>query len=223
MNIVVVKSKKRKRSMQISIKNVDQVLVSVPFFTAQKAIDNFINSNLPWIHKNLSKIKKVPIKNFIEGEKFLIMGNSVPLVFSNTKKSKNLLNVEKNSFVYYGKNTSSAELKYQFLKFYKKFGKQYATIKSNEFAKIIKKDINKITIKNIKTQWGSCSSKNNLNYNYKLFMAPKEVVDYVIAHEVAHLKHKHHKKSFWDLVEQLYPNYKVYRKWLKTNGHTLTI
>lgn len=223
MNILVVKSKKRRRSMQISIKNKDKVIVSVPFSTSQKSIDNFVNNNLEWIKKNISKISNIKSKTFIEGESFLIMGNNIPLLFSKVKRSKNLLTVENNNFVYYGKNTSKVEIKFQFIRFYKNFGKEYSIIKSTEFANKIKKKFNRVTIKNISSQWGSCSSKNNLNYNYKLFMAPKNVVDYVIAHEVAHLKHKDHSKSFWECVEFLYPNYKQYRTWLKNNGNTLTL
>jgi predicted metal-dependent hydrolase len=79
----------------------------------------------------------------------------------------------------------------------------------------------KIFIKNQKTRWGSCSSKGNLNFNMRLVMAPPEIVDYIIIHELAHLVEMNHSKSFWQLVEHHCPDYKKYLAWLKEHGTNL--
>lgn len=76
----------------------------------------------------------------------------------------------------------------------------------------------RITIKNQKTRWGSCSSKKNLNFNYKLAYMPQEVMDYVVVHELAHLRHMNHSREFWALVEQYLPDYRERRRWLKEHG-----
>ncbi|PIR43823.1 zinc-dependent protease, partial [candidate division WWE3 bacterium CG10_big_fil_rev_8_21_14_0_10_32_10] len=81
----------------------------------------------------------------------------------------------------------------------------------------------KIYIKNVKTIWGSCSSRKNLNFNYKLVMAPHNIIDYVVIHEVCHLVHQNHSKSFWSLVKSIDPNFKEHKKWLHENGHNLTL
>lgn len=81
----------------------------------------------------------------------------------------------------------------------------------------------KISIRAQSTRWGSCSSDRNLNFNWKLIMAPVEVLDYVIVHELCHTVEMNHSKSFWNLVASVMPNYKVYRDWLKKNGGMLII
>ena len=75
-----------------------------------------------------------------------------------------------------------------------------------------------ITIRNQKTRWGSCSSKGNLNFNCYLMLAPQEVLEYVVVHELAHRREMNHSKAFWKIVEQYKPNYKWSKRWLKEEG-----
>lgn len=79
----------------------------------------------------------------------------------------------------------------------------------------------RITIRHQKTRWGSCSGKGNLNFNCLLMLAPPEVRDYVVVHELCHRKQMNHSQSFWEEVEKILPNYKTHRKWLKENGTAL--
>ncbi len=88
-------------------------------------------------------------------------------------------------------------------------------------AKSIGKEIdsvNRITIRNQKTRWGSCSSKGNLNFNWRLLMAPAEILDYVVVHELCHLLYLNHSKQFWQAVGKILPDYPKRRSWLKANG-----
>ncbi len=83
--------------------------------------------------------------------------------------------------------------------------------------------VNQIRIKDQKTRWGSCSSKNNLNFSWRLIMAPERVLDYVVVHELCHLTHMNHGKEFWALVESVMPDYKDCKKWLRENEKSLTL
>ena len=79
----------------------------------------------------------------------------------------------------------------------------------------------RVTIREQKTRWGSCSSKGNLNFNWKLIMAPPQVLDYVVIHELCHLKEFNHSPRFWALVEAQMPEYKSWKKWLDTHKEDL--
>lgn len=89
------------------------------------------------------------------------------------------------------------------------------------YAGIMGVTFGKITIKNQKTRWGSCSSKGNLDFNCLLMMTPDKVRDYVVIHVLCHLKQMNHSKMFWAEVEKVMPDYKVYRQWLSQNGNML--
>ena len=88
---------------------------------------------------------------------------------------------------------------------------------------INKFDIKNIRIKNQKTRWGSCSSIGNLNFNWKLSMAPYEVIEYVVIHELCHRLEMNHSKKFWNHVEKLCPKYKTHSKWLSENHFRLNL
>ncbi|NWG15221.1 MAG: M48 family metallopeptidase [Chloroflexi bacterium] len=81
----------------------------------------------------------------------------------------------------------------------------------------------RVTIKGQSTRWGSCSSKGNLNFNWRLMMAPPAALDYVIIHELCHLKEMNHSRRFWSLVGRFCPDYKTWVKWLKANGDRLRL
>ena len=80
--------------------------------------------------------------------------------------------------------------------------------------------IERVRLKNNKSNWGSCSSSGNINISTRTLLAPLEVQDYVFVHELAHLKELNHSAKYWSLVESVMPNYKEHETWLKTYGHT---
>ena len=78
-----------------------------------------------------------------------------------------------------------------------------------------------ITIRDQKTRWGSCSARGNLNFNWRLILAPEPVLDYVVIHELAHRKEMNHSSRFWETVEAVMPDYKNQRQWLRDQGDRL--
>jgi len=83
--------------------------------------------------------------------------------------------------------------------------------------------INRIAVKNQRTRWGSCSNGHNLNFNWRLLMAPLDTVEYIVVHELAHLEEMSHSRRFWNIVASRCPDYKRHNKWLKVNGPGLVI
>jgi len=99
--------------------------------------------------------------------------------------------------------------------FYKYCAQNTLLEKVDYFANLMQLYPSRVTFRRAKTRWGSCSSTNNISLNIGLIMLPYNLIDYVIVHELAHIKHKNHSKEFWKLVEQFYPNYKLAKEELK--------
>ena len=89
------------------------------------------------------------------------------------------------------------------------------------YAPLIGVTYGRITIRSQKTRWGSCSSKGNISFNALLMLAPEEVRDYVVIHELAHIRQMNHSKDFWNIVSYFDPSFREHRKWLKTEGTKL--
>lgn len=88
-------------------------------------------------------------------------------------------------------------------------------------ASVLGVKVSSVTLKDTKSRWGSCSTLGNINYNWRICLAPFDVIEYLICHEVSHLKHPNHSPSFWQCVENLCPHYQTSRLWLKKHGRSL--
>ena len=92
---------------------------------------------------------------------------------------------------------------------------------SDDFARDLGKTYTKLTLRDTRSRWGSCSTQGALMFSWRLILAPPDVLDYVAAHEVAHLAEMNHGPRFWATVERLWPHYRTHRKWLRENGESL--
>ena len=104
------------------------------------------------------------------------------------------------------------------IKEYRKEARKLLLQKAEYFGRLMEVSHGRITIKDQRTCWGSCSARGNLNFNWRLILMPEEILDYVVVHELAHLKQLNHSPKFWSIVGEILPDYKVRRKWLKENG-----
>jgi predicted metal-dependent hydrolase len=98
---------------------------------------------------------------------------------------------------------------------YKRQAKEYLTQKCLRFSRIMGLRHGEIKINNAKTRWGSCNRRGDINFTYRLLFAPEELIDYVVVHELAHLKEMNHSPRFWTVVEQTLPDFRVRRKRLR--------
>ena len=97
------------------------------------------------------------------------------------------------------------------------------TQKAAYYARLIGVTYGRISIREQKTRWGSCSSRGTLSFNYRLIYGPAGPLDYVVVHELCHLTHMNHSKDFWNMVEHIMPDYRIYKQWLREHGQELTL
>lgn len=178
-----------RKTLAIQINPDLSVTVRAPMYAPQSDIERILREKEGWIQKHIEKIREQ------EANKKEIQGESVK---SEYLTSEYLTNEEI-------KKLADKAL-------------QHIPKRVSYFAKQIDVTYGKITIRNQKTRWGSCSSKGNLNFNCLLMLTPSEVIDYVVVHELCHRKEMNHSVAFWAEVEKVLPDYKEQVKWLKENG-----
>ncbi len=111
----------------------------------------------------------------------------------------------------------------QILKLLKDFSFRILQKKTFKFSQIMNVRYNSVKIKNYKSRWGSCSSKGDISFNWKIIFAPENIIEYLVVHELSHLIYFNHSKLFWNKVEEFQYNYKENRNWLKENGYKLDL
>ncbi|WP_195263068.1 SprT family zinc-dependent metalloprotease [Clostridium sp. 1001275B_160808_H3] len=206
---------KKKKNISIKIENSGEIKVFAPSGIDNNYIDDLIIKKGDWILKSLDKIKK---KDYIDN-KVIFQGKYYNLIINKSDENnifKDNINITINS-----KDLSREYINELLISWYKKLsidivGKRVMDISNNIYIKP-----SKIIIKNQKSLWGSCNSKREIRLNWRLVLMPQFVMDYIIIHELCHIKQMNHSKEFWKLVESYYPNYKESKDWLKENGAML--
>lgn len=216
----IIRSKRK--SFCIEIDEAGKILLRIPIKASDETIKEFIKKHSKWIEKNLNEIENRKIKyqpkNFVDGEKFLYLGKFYDLKIIEDQKFPLIF---EDGF-YLSNNYISNAYKI-FKNFYKKMAKEIINERIKFYVNKYGFKYNKIKITSANKRWGSCTGKGNLNFSYRLIMAPLKVVDYVVVHELVHLIDKTHKKSFYNKVEKILPDYKERKDWLNKNGYLLKI
>ena len=219
---------KRKKSATIKVEE-GKVQVIIPESLSPKRLEFLLREKTPWIHKKLheySQIQPVKAKEYISGECFTYLGRNYRLKLTGYDSGEVKLNG--GQFVLGGDARLSGDEKTGFvrdslLEWYFTHAKEKLGEKTRRYAKLIGVEPKSVMVKSYKSRWGSCSSKGDITYNWKIIIAPHRIVDYVVVHELCHMLHHNHSDQFWKSVERFFPDYEECREWLKLNGSRLTI
>ena len=213
----IIRSKRKTLSLSIN-ENADLV-VRVPHRASYDEIQKFISEKSVWID-NKQRLIKARLKDNLNqhsSDKCLYLGSLYPLKIDNNSVEP----IYFNGHIFTIANVNREKISLLLKSWYKKRFIEVALPRLSYFSDKHNLKVNQVRVKEQKTLWGSCSSKNNINLNYLLIMAPMKVIDYVIVHELVHTIHKNHSAKFWQKVETIMPNYKDARNWLKENGYRL--
>ena len=211
--------REKRKTLSIRIWKWWELLVKVPKKVSQKIILDFLEKHKTWISEKQNLFEENSQK-FEIWEKFLFFWEEFDLCELEAKNDKNVLIFDSKKFF---TNTKNPEiLRELFIKFYKKEAKKYISKKISEICELLNLSFNKLKITSASSRWGSCNSKKNISFSFRLILAPKKSIDYVIVHELAHLSEMNHSKAFWYLVQDYSDqigiwNYKENKKWLRQN------
>jgi len=216
--------------LQIDSEKPELVLV-IPRYALGIQIESFIKKETPWIEKHwakaLKKAKLRPKHHQKDGDIYFYFGEPLTLRLIPSVSWNPAIRVNGSMLeISLHEATTVSDGKKAIIKiiqdFYVKKAEEVIHDRLQFFNEHYKLKYKRVTFRNQKTRWGSCSSDKNLNFNWRLIMAPIEIIDYVVVHELCHLKNMNHSAAFWRLVAEAVPDYKERRKWLKENNMLLS-
>lgn len=219
----------RRRTIALIVERDGWLVVRAPLHVTDGQIHKFAESKADWIKAKQAQAKKnsaVVRKRYVEGEEFLYLGKAYPLEFVN-HGSRLVYHHQKPALVHNSKfllaHTALPRARQLFVGWYKEQALRVISERVNLYAAKYGYTCRQVKITSARTRWGSCSPNGNLSFTWRLVMAPLAVIDYVVVHELVHLKVKNHSKDFWGQVGKIMPDYKQYLAWLKANGSFLTL
>jgi len=217
INYELIKKNRRTVILKITPKGL---IVNAPILMANYKIDQLLHKKSKWIQKKLL----LTINN---EEPFELQNNMKFKIFDkelliSLREGENNISIEKNQCSIDFKNLSDhLKLKKFFLIWIKKYALNYFTQRVEELCIKNNLKVRATFISNAKTRWGTCNSRKEIRLNWRLVQAPSFVIDYVICHELSHLKFMNHSSDFWQQVQLLFPNYKKAELFLKENRFKL--
>ncbi len=215
---LVIKINARAKRMALRVDTHRRVVnLIIPKRATLRGAYLFALENRHWIRQ---KVDEMPILiNYIDEEVISILGKLITIHINfdpNLKKTDIQL---KNNLLVVHTNKNDPALRIR--RFIINYAKDQLTKHSLEKAAILGKKVDSVTVKDTISRWGSCSHDGKLNYSWRLIFAPMDAFDYVVAHEVAHLKHLDHSPAFWHVCEDLSANYSKGKTWMKRHSQEL--
>lgn len=214
----------RAKRLILKVDPAGDIVVVIPWRVTRQAAEAFVSSRVKWLDEVIKKHLEKPTRPLIElrsGAWLPILGDMKQLLVTVEKDR------QRTSFIEEGNTLRVAvpkigAVKETVVRWYRERANEYVSGQAKSLADQLGLQIEKIVISSAKSQWGSCiKSKRRISIQWRLALAPLGVIDYVIAHEVVHLRHSGHGKDFWQGVEAICPDYRERRRWLKENAHRL--
>ncbi|MCT4509842.1 MAG: M48 family metallopeptidase [Tepidibacter sp.] len=223
---ILIEYKKRK-TVSIRIDYDLKVRVLAPKECNKDQVMNIIESKLDLISKKLNDIRSLSQRQEIEisnDEQLLYMGKKYYIkVILDKNIEKNNISIQNNNIIINTQNDEQEQVKNIIKKHFKKEGSKQIKKRVSYYQSNFKLKPKSINIVESEKFWGICSSNRDIKFNWKLIMAPIEVIDYVVVHEMSHMSHMNHSKSFWKMVAKIIPEYKKQVEWLQFNGRYMKI
>ena len=210
-----------RRTLLLQVTPDASLIVRAPKKVSEETILTFVQNKIKWIlyHQKKARESYRPFvkREFVDGETFLYLGDWHML--SVVHDGMPPLVLKENQFLLSKSFLSDA--KKVFGQWYRKKAREVFLDRVRYYAETAGLRFQKMRVSGARKRWGSCGPKGTLNLSWRLIMAPMEVIDYVVVHELVHLEVRNHSRNFWDKVRIFYPNHQSAEHWLKANSRLL--
>ena len=233
-SMVEIKRRAFQRSLNVIVKPSGRICVTANRTTSVRRIYRFLREHQEWLDGVLVEYERLrsryPRKQFCSKERsFLYLGRNRILNYRSSPRKRVFFSVEGsclNAWVpevewldSHSWGQPQPHMKRPLLKFYESQGRKLLAERLQHWSQRMELSPKKVSYRSQKTRWGSCSIEGHISLNWRLVAAPMEKLEYVIIHELAHLMHHNHSKSFWRLVERHCPDHREHRRWLRDRMH----
>ena len=205
-----------RKTASIYIERDGEVSLFVPDWLDDSQIEELIESKRKWIYTNLALWQDLNAtrvnREFVNGEGFLYLGRSYRLQI--VEEQDVPVRLKDGYFCLRSADSGAVAFK----EFYRQKGIERIPQRVAVYEKAMDVSASSIKVQELQNRWGSCTSTGNLSFHWKCMMAPMTVLDYIVVHELAHLKHKNHTPEFWNEVDKAMPDYRERKEWLRLNG-----
>lgn len=227
MPYVLVRSPKRRRIISFSINAEEQIRILAPLGARFDAIESTLQRRRSWLKNALEYQRKKQAakrKNFSSGGEILYLGRPHLLKITIDAAKKQGCELQDNTLtINFHEAATDDDIKLEMMLWYKKQARDYFKTRADFWCQEMGVRYRKLLVSNPRRLWGSCSGRNIVRLNWRLILAPAEIVDYVVVHELAHIKHKNHARQFWSYVERYIPDWRARRLHLRKLGPDVSL
>ena len=216
-------AKSNRKTASIYIERDGSISVLAPEKWSQDQINEVLERKRPWIYRGLAEWEDLNAtrvtREFVSGEGFLYLGRTYRLRIVE-KQAKHL--ILKDGYFYM--RSDALEKPYEIFKeFYRAKGQTKINERVEYYQVKMGLEPGKVRVMELKNRWASCSENSDMNFHWKCMMAPLNIIDYIVVHELAHLIHKNHTDAFWNSIDKVLPDYIERKEWLRINGAGMNI
>lgn len=226
-----IKESSTRKTINLTVEN-GKVSIIIPTGTDKTIYEPILHKKAPWILKQLGDYEELNLSirklQFRSGEKLPYLGRHYRLYVTKTNVSTSSLAFSEGRFEATINDKLSLEKQRNeiyplYMNWIQEKGQHFAEKRIERFIQRLGKAPTGIAVRNMEKRWGSCTPQHKILLNWRIFLAPVSMVDYVLAHEVAHLKEMNHTPAYWETLRMLIPDYEERKEWLRINGNQLYI
>lgn len=218
----------RRRSISIEVQSA-RVVVRAPQRIAESVLHEFLHEKNLWVQEKIREQQQVlaaiPQHTYVAGSTLPYLGKEITLVLGTGSEARVVLHEQQLHVLLSRRRRMSAPEQTRRLVqgWYQQQALRLLTDKTTQLAESMGLQHTGVSIRATRTKWGHCTSRGAIQYNWQIILAPESIVDYLVAHEVSHLRHHNHSRAFWQLVESVCPDYVQCRRWLRAHGQQLVL